>query len=266
MLGGGKKGRLILSAIGRAVAVCKKAAPDLLERLRQRVWAHTRVAEIEVNRVDAALGGQPLMDAWFWLLFARAVEDPKQASSMPACSLWAEFLAHAVHEGWFPRNGPEAAGLYLHMADLLERIPPEQMEELQHEFRHFPGYRPMYEGQPREIREALADQDPSDRYYAYPEKLYQQAGAIDPRGEAIQRWLRWAKQNENWKPADQVAAAWRRALPDDVRPLLHLMDSAAQRDALQKAIGYAEEAERLDPLNSTVPTRRMRLLTAGLIP
>src|SRR5260370_21092603 len=121
MLGGGKKGRLILSAIGRAVAVCKKAAPDLLERLRQRVWGYTRVAEIEVNRVDAALGGQPLMDAWFWLLFARAAEDPKQASSMPACSLWAEFLTHAVHEGWFPRTAPEAAGPYLPHAVLLGR-------------------------------------------------------------------------------------------------------------------------------------------------
>src|SRR5260370_1557903 len=110
MLGGGKKGRLILSAIERAVTVCKEAAPDLLERLRQRVWAHTRVAEIEVKRVDAALGGQPLMDAWFWLLFARAVEDPKQASAMPACSLCAEFPVQADHEGGLPQNRPEAAG------------------------------------------------------------------------------------------------------------------------------------------------------------
>ena len=87
------------------------------------------LAGAKVDRVTAALGGPSLKNAYFWRLLARAHEESPAALSIPlACSVWEEFRRHAVHEGWFPANGPEIATLYLHMADLWKRIPDEEME------------------------------------------------------------------------------------------------------------------------------------------
>ena len=70
---------------------------------------------------------------------------------------------------------------------------------------------------------------------------------------------------DNWKAADRVAESWRRALPNDSRPLLYLMESAEQRGALNKAIGFLEQAERLDALNPEVRRASLRLLVAQAI-
>ena len=62
-----------------------------------------------------------------------------------------------------------------------------------------------------------------------------------------------------------MAERWRRALPKDSRPLLFLMESAEKRGALNKAIGFLEQAEKLDALNPEVRRAALRLLVAQAI-
>lgn len=263
----GKKG-IIISEIANAVRACRQAAPDLLERLKQHVSIRAIEADLDEARVNGAMEGSCLKNAYFWLLYARAEED-QDHGNLVACSLWEQFRVHAVHEGWFPAKGPEVAGLYLHMANLLEMVPPEELEVTQQDFRSFPGYAAYYDDQPREIRMALGLHNPADKYYMDPERLYEKACALDPRPEAFMGWMAWAhgdgSGDKNWKKSDRVAEAWRRALPADPRPLLSLMLTAERRNAYQKALGYVEEAERLDPLNPDVRRARLKLLIGSAI-
>ena len=65
-------------------------------------------------------------------MFARALEetrDPDQV--LLACRLWEDFRRAAVQEGWFADNGPEAAALALHIADLLNQLPDDLLRDLQ---------------------------------------------------------------------------------------------------------------------------------------
>lgn len=263
---GGHK-RNILEAIRDAVQTCRRNAPDLLERLKQHTAMRLAHLEVDQERLMAALGGPPLMNAYYWLLSARAIEETADAPSVIACSLWEQFRAHAVHEGWFPRKGPEAATLYLHMASILGRESPEELSALREAALDvFKGFGSLYGDQPPSVRAALAEHDQSDRYFLYPDQLYERACVSDPDPSTFTRWLEWAKKNQpGWKGVDRVAEAWHAALPSDPRPLLHLMKSAEHRRALKKALGFLEKAERLDALNPEVGRARLRLLIDRVI-
>ena len=125
-----KNHTLALQEMGKAVTLCKEVCPDLLERLKQHISIRAMMAGAKADRVTAAMGGPSLKNAYFWRLLARAYEeDQHDPVAIPlACSVWEEFRKHAVHEKWFPAEGPEIATLYLHMADLWRRIPEDETE------------------------------------------------------------------------------------------------------------------------------------------
>jgi hypothetical protein len=60
--------------------------------------------------------------------------------------------------------------------------------------------------------------------------------------------------------SDLVAERWVAALPHDIPPVLHLMQSAERTNALKRAFKLMEHAERLDGLNPDVRRARLRLL------
>jgi hypothetical protein len=69
-------------------------------------------------------------------------------------------------------------------------------------------------------------------------------------------------QVDSPETSDLVAERWAAALPHDIVPLLHLMQSAEARNALQKAFKLMERAEEIDGLNADVRRARLRLLVA----
>ena len=175
------------------------------------------MAGAKADRVTAAMGGPSLKNAYFWRLLARAHEEtPDDPLAIPlACSVWEEFRRHAVHEKWFPAKGPEIATLYLHMADLWQRIPDEEMDarHVARSPRHSPGTRSTYAGQPPEIRALMPAPGRRDEfYYLSPDALFERACEADPCAENFQRWLNWAVQHETGRE-DQVAERWAAALP-----------------------------------------------------
>jgi hypothetical protein len=256
----------IIPAIQPAISACRIACPELVGRLRQHISIRAVNLNLPVRRVQAALGGPSIKDAYFWRLYARGVETSSEPLGPIACSLWEEFRRHAVAEGWFREDGLEAAVLYLHMAELLQEMPGEELSGARRSFMEsFPGYSFYYEDQPPAIRAAASKHRTSDFYYLFPDQLFTRACALDPDREAFERWLDWARQESDEKAAERVAESWHRALPNDSRPLLYLMESAEKRGALNKATGFLDQAEKLDALNPEVRRAALRLLVAQAI-
>jgi len=256
----------IIPEIQRALSACRTACPEILERLRQHITILAAGMDLSPIRLEAAMGGPAIQNAYFWRLCARFFEGGSEEARIEACSLWEQFRQHAVAEGWFREDGPEAAALYLRMADLLSDFPAEELRELREEFiETFPGYAARYRNQPPAVRAVAAQHPKPDYYYLYPEQLFARACTIDPHREAFEKWLEWARQAPDWRAADGVAENWRRALPKDSAPLLFLMESAEKRESLSKAMGFLEQAEKLDALNPQVRRAALRLLVAQVL-
>ena len=253
---------LALQEIRNAVAACKQGCPGLLERLKQHISVRAWLVDLRADRVAAAMEGGSLKSAYFWRLLARAAEGNKQEPlAIPfACSFWEEFRKHALHEGWFPAKGPEAAALYLHMADLLHRLPEQALKQIRKEFAAgFKGHAEYYQGQPPAIRALQPAPGKQDFYFLHPETILERACDADPCTGNFQRWLDWARRN---RPAagNRAAERWRAAFPNDVAPLLYLMEAAEKSNALKRAFDYMELAERVDGVHPEVRKARLRLL------
>src|SRR5450759_1456321 len=218
-----KNQTLALQEIGKAVTLCKEVCPDLVERLKQHISVRAMMAGAKAERVAVAIGAPCLKNAYFWRLLARAYEEtPHDPVTVPiACSVWEEFRKHAVHEKWFPANGPEIATLYLHMVELWRRIPDDEAESVKQRFAAtFRGHRDYYAGQPAEIRALMPAPGRQILYYVTPDTLYGRACEADPCSENFEQWLHWAKQNEPGRD-NQVAERWAAVLPHDITPVLH---------------------------------------------
>lgn len=232
----------VFKAIRVAVQACRKSAPDLLAGLQQMVCVKGEVAGLDFERMIVALEGTPRRDATFFRDLARTLEHTGDSEDlMQACEWWDGFRQEAVREGWFAERGLEVAALYLHMAGILGRMPPELLKEMQ---------RPPRKPASRE-----------SNYFQFPEELYARACLIDPHPDAFSEWLRWARRNSIGE-AENVARAWNKALPTAIEPLLFLMEQAEKRNAFPSALSYLDKAERIDAVNSTVRTARLRLLAA----
>jgi hypothetical protein len=253
-----------LPAIHTAVTLCSEADPGLLERLKQHISIRAMLAGIKPKNVAPALDGGSLKNAYFWRLLARGTEEQKDNPiAIPlACSLWEEFRKHAIHERWFPSQGPEVAAIYLHMDDLWHRVSPDSVDHLQGNFAsRFESHAEYYRGQPPEIKALMPNADSPDLYFLSSFQVLARACQADPCSENFERWLRSAADGPQ-KSCDTVAKRWCAALPRDIPPLLHLMESAEKRNALKKAFKYMETAEQIDGLNAEVRRARLRLLVS----
>jgi hypothetical protein len=249
-----------------AVQLCQRACPQMLERLRQHISVKAAVMDYPVEPVVSALGGPAQNDAYFFRLFARAIENTH--SFVEACELWDRFRSAAIREGLFPADGPENAFLYLHMAELLRRIEPDHLREAQQDFLdQIDEWGDFDEedldslGTPR--RRSRVQRD---LYFLAPERLYERAAALRPDAEVYRQWLDYVGLAE--QPdlgGDPVAQKWAADFPEDPRPLLYLARSAEQREAYDKALKYIGQAEQLGGVDPKVKRARFRLLVAKAV-
>jgi hypothetical protein len=249
-----------LREIRQVVAECRQKRPALLDRLRQHIWVWTLHALFNKERITAAIGGAPLKNAYYWRLMARAIEGSGSPELIfLACCYWEEFRRHAIHEKWFPDQGPEVAAVYLHIAELLSRIPRQDMMVEKARFRDsFHAMPAEYKDQPPEIR-AVMDPNPTN-YQLAPDAALARACEADPCAENFQRWLKWSKTAESPAWTDRIAERWAAAQQNSVEPLLHLMASAELRGAYKTAFTYMERAEAIDGVSAEVRKARLRLL------
>ncbi len=237
----------MLAAIRTATDLCRHTSPGQLERLKQHIAVQCALAELNVEHATAAMGGASHHDAYFLRLFARTMEESDAPEHLVlACSLWAQFQTLAVKEGWFAPNGLETATLCLHIADLLQRLPPDALRELQRS---------------AGPRHTSAAEDP---YFLFPETLYQRACAFDPGAEAFSQWMAWATEQPRGG-AERIAEAWHRIRPQDLAPVLHLMEAAERVRQFDAALKYLSKAEHIDGVHPDVRGARLRLMAGRAI-
>lgn len=234
----------IFKAVRAAIRECQRIAPDRLAHLKQLIFARGGASGLDLERLTAALEGNVRQDAEFFRTFAIQLErsgDPEDI--LQASELWREFHEHAVRESWFLDGGLETAALYLHVAEILGQLPEEWFEEAQ-----------SIKGQPGTARTGGVFQSPG--------KLYALACSIDPHPEAFAQWMRWAEGQPD-RESENVAQEWCRFRPDDLDPVLHLMEGAEERNAIPTALSFLAAAEKIDAVHPKVRSARLRLLVAA---
>lgn len=244
-----------LKQIPITIDFCRRAAPDLVQRLRTRIAVRAAMNDFPDRAVLAAMGGPPRNDAEYSRVFASSMEKYKDPELLPVVILsWENYRHQALHEGRFAVNSPAEAVLFLHMAELLAPYPAALLEK----------GREIYD-------EDLAENPPYFKKAALPpaefspQALFARSCAIEPHGETLGAWLAWAEKQRDAKVAEEVAEAWHGALPGDVQPLLFLATATQGRGAFQKALGWLAKAERLGALNPEVHRTKMRLLVVAAI-
>ena len=243
-----KKQKPILDAARAVVAASEDCAPELRERLRQNIIVRSIAQRIQLPVISAALGAPPRLDAYYYRLMARSLEDQQNfEANAEALLVWLDFRRAAIQENWFAAGGLEDGVLALHMAQEIEKLPDELIEEMK-----FWG--------PSHRKSAKRDRLDKDQELPSADALYERACLADPHPEAFQMWLSCARKHGSWKDADSVAERWRKARSTDIQPLLYLMESSEKRNAFKKALKYLEEAEELDRLNPEVRRAKLRLL------
>ncbi len=244
-----------------ALVGCARSRPDLEEELRQRISLLGLAHGWSPAAMRAAIGKPPLRNARFWLLYARTLEGVSHP--FHACAAWTEFGHHARSEGWLKAGGPQAGALALHMATIASRVRADEDDEARDAADAFEGFGSYYRDQPKAIRAVHRDA-PRDLSWASPAELFRRAAAILPRSDAFPRWLDWASDRGRTSAlAREAAEAWHAAVPDDARPLIHLVEAAERRGALKKAMTYLDLAEAIDALNPRVRSARFRLVVAS---
>jgi hypothetical protein len=248
----GEKPKRALTLAWEALKLCGEALPELVAELREHLAARLTAAGVSPGILAQALGrispDSPNFPRLLALARERLDSDP---DPLIACGMWEEFRRSAVRAGWFSEKSLECAVLYLHMASLLDRVPSEELAC---------GRQRLAEVKERHFRGGELPVALMDTYYADPRELYRRACASDPQAEAFELWLDWEKRQGDLRGAEEAAELWRRSRPQDIPPLLYLMDVTEERGALEKSLGYIARAEALDGLNAEVRRARLRLL------
>ena len=230
--------------MSNAVSLCREARPDLLEWLEQHISVRAMLAGAKVDRVTSGLGGPSLKNAYFgdcWRAPTRKARPPFRSRS-PAASGKSSAGTRCTRHS-YPRMVPKSpryictwriCGSGFRTTRLMRYV------QVRHEL---PGHRDYYAGQPPEIRALMPAPNRRDEfYYLSPDPLFERACAADPCAENFQRWLNWATQHETGRE-DYIAGQWAAALPKDIPPVLHLMQSAEKTNALKRAFKLMEQAE-----------------------
>ena len=184
-----KKRHSILEAI-RAVAVAsQRCNPALRGRLRQHFVARCRSHHIPLEAIRNISGGAPRTDAYFLRVVARGSEERHSAvGDEEAVWVWQQFRRAAIEEKWFAAGGLEDGVLALHMAQLVEKLPADLIEEIEDE-------ESWNQAQGKRKRED---------FFPSVTMLYERACTADPSSEAFHKRLQWAQKDRDWKVADQV--------------------------------------------------------------
>ncbi len=251
--------RQALALIRPVISCCRRVQPELEIPLKQHIMAKSCVAHFDPEPVISALKPMPA-NASFWRLFARAMEF--KGNHGEACAIWDEFLRSAVQEGWFSAKGPEAAFLYLHMAESLSHHSSDDLEDLRDDFEYDPPCFDVFrDGLTPAVRVLNQDEDSHDKlYYIDPGQLFKQSCVLRPDADVYRLWSDWVKRDgQSSKQCEAVAERWARHFPKDPRPLLALAEWAEARQAYTKALRFITQAESLGSADPKVKRARWRL-------
>lgn len=165
-----------------------------------------------------------------------------------ALEWWDGYLTAAPAAKALPATGPEVARVLLRMAALFPADPQEVLDFLDVE-------------DEKELR-ALIRKGELPAYFDRG-ALLERARTADPDPQVFRALVAHYDQWGDAKRAEAEAEAWRRADPQDLEPVLHLIRAAERRGALRKALDLLAQAEALNRVHPEVRQSRFRLLLAS---
>lgn len=253
---------LLKQGILDAVRQCAAIRPDFLERLKQHISAACLYHDAPADNVVRAMG-TTRKDAFCWRLLARASEQDGALSG--AALYWERFLRHAIDEGMFADHGPEAAAVWLHIAQFLSNRSPEELAESRRQAARQKLFTAYYDRQPPEIARLRPQSDQAlCAEVLDPGAAYRKSAQANPLPDTFRQWFAWSdRAGLSDREREDVALEWHRALPRDPEPLVILSSLAERRDALARALKWLGAAEAIDRVNPRVRQARVRLTFAS---
>lgn len=259
----------VIAIVRTAIEQCRRTRPDLLEDLKQRISLRFLAHGIDPLIQKELFGFAPLKNARYWRMAALLAESGGDVRF--ARSAWEEFRLHAIREGWFVSESVIEAALLLHMASLSD--PDDEFEEDDYDDDYDDGgvRLPCDE---KAMNKHYADQDDtfatqraewkksSSNVQQDNGALFARACALDPRPENFRKWRDWARFNAPAEAEEKALLRWAEALPRDPEPFVQLAEDAERRSALNKALGYLEQAEARDALDPRLRRLRFRIAMA----
>ncbi|MFI5379664.1 MAG: hypothetical protein ACHRHE_10230 [Tepidisphaerales bacterium] len=241
--------------VREALGACTSAFPDMRTSLMQRIFVRCMMAGVPKWELDRVMASPP-EDAAFWRLIARA--DERRGMLWQAALAWDNFQRYAVREGMIRAGSVEQAVVFQHAGELLAQLSPEEIYDQQERYREAraampPDARRAQAGHSTEI----AEMDPG--------AFFARAARIVPDAQTFKQWWKWAEGAglSDYRKED-VAKAWRQAIPGDPEPCLILSDLTEKRNALKMAMGHLEDAEAIDAFDPRVRRARVRI-TMGIL-
>ncbi len=170
-----------------------------------------------------------------------------------ALLVWDAYLSAAQAAGRLSPGSPETVCILLHMSELFPADRQQLLDDLDVASEH-------------DLRRALrSGRLPAvfDRA-ALLERARQAVGCVSARlgAQVFAAMVAYYAQHDA-KRAEAEAEAWHAAYPDDLEPLLYLIEAAEKRGALRKALGFVAKAEALNRLHPQLRDSRFRLLLAS---
>lgn len=218
----------LLDAMRAAVARCGRTAPELLPELTMRLLVMAEALDADPRRIGQVL--PPPEPTWASLRLRALMFEGMGGGedAVFAAAAWYHAALAAEREGLFGADSLERALISERIADLLERVSERQLEDLSFDI--------------AELSAGCGLPKPPLSVNVH----LQAAAAIDPDGPYYPRLLRRMKRaGTPWQERDPVIEAWAAARPQDPRPQLELSESAADRGAFKKALGYLDRARAL---------------------
>jgi hypothetical protein len=160
-----------------------------------------------------------------------------------ALILWDEYLnaAATLH------TGPEVARILLHMANLFPADPEDLLDAVGMDSE-------------REIQQMILNGELPTAFDRA--ALLDRARAADPVPLVFRALVEHYTPRDP-KRAEAEAEAWRKAYPQDLDPLLYLVQATEQRGALRKSLDFLAKAEAINRVHPDVRQSRFRLLLAS---
>ena len=248
---------LLRSETRAALAACSAAFPELRNRLIQRIFVRCLLVGVPPWELDP-LVAKPMHDATFWRMMARA--DERKGQPWHAALGWDKFQDFAVKEGMIKPGSVEQAIVFQYAGELLARLSSREMFDARDEYRAS-----MAAIEPNPTRRAEFSAMISDQLDMDPGSFFSRAVKILPDAQTFKLWWKWVDGAglADYRKED-VATAWRQAIPGDPEPCLMLSELTEKRNALKMAIGHLEDAEAIDAFDPRVRRARMRI-TMGIL-
>lgn len=170
-----------------------------------------------------------------------------------ALLVWDAYLSAAQAAGRLSPDSPASVRILLHMSELFPTDRQQLLDDLDLASEH-------------ELRRALlSGRLPAvfDRAGLL-ERARRAVGSVSARlsAQVFGALVAYYAQHDA-RRAEAEAEAWHAAHPNDLEPLLYLIEAAEKRGALRKALGLVAKAEALNCLHPQLRDSRFRLLLAS---